>query len=141
MHRNLRTLFILIAFVLSVKAMSQGSSFIVFSEKGENFTVFINGDQKNSKLADHVTVDGLFGPSFKVRIVFHNPAIHEINKTVFNKPSSELYFVLKPGKKGEYIMDHADSDYIHTGTTVKEEKKETGSGNATKTASENNQGE
>jgi hypothetical protein len=120
--------------VLSVKAMTQGSSFTVFSEKGENFTVFVNGDQKNSKPGDHVTVDGIFGPNFKVRIVFRDAAIHEINKTIFNKPGGEIYYVLRPGKKGEFVLEHADSDYIHTGNTVKEESSGTNSGAGAKSS-------
>jgi hypothetical protein len=111
MKTILRTSFILLAIFMSVRAMTQGT-LTLFSEKGENFTVFVNGDQKNSKPADHVRIDGTFGPSFKVRIVFQDVSIHEINKTIFNK-TSDFYYVVKPGKKGEYVLEHTESDYVH----------------------------
>jgi hypothetical protein len=113
--------FVVMAVFLAGKAPGQGSSFIVFTEKGEQFTLFVNGDQQNSKPSDHVRVEDLFGPSFKVRIVFKDPAIPEISKSVFNKPASVMYYVLRPGKKGDYILEHTTSDYVPHEQAVKEE--------------------
>jgi hypothetical protein len=125
MRTIIRTSMILFAFLFSVKAMTQGSSLTIFSEKNENFTVFLNGDQKNSKPADHVKIESLFGPSFKVRVVFQDVTIREISKTIFNSPSSDLYYVVKPGKKGEYILEHTSSDYSHPEGAVTEPAKAT----------------
>jgi hypothetical protein len=108
------------AFGFSFKAMTQGTSLTVFSEKGENFTVLVDGNQKNSKPADNVKIEGLYGPSFKVRIVFQDVSIHEISKTIFNSPSAELFYAVRPGKKGVYSLEKASSDYIHTQEAVKE---------------------
>jgi len=125
MKTYIRTFILLMAFGLSATAMSQGKSLTVFTGKGENFTVFVNGVQKNTVEADHVTVEGLFGPNFKVRIVFKDPAIHEINKTVFNSPGGgEIYYVLRPGKKGEYVMEKTTSDYVRPNEAAKESKQE-----------------
>ncbi|HZX63386.1 MAG TPA: hypothetical protein VFE66_09250, partial [Bacteroidales bacterium] len=77
MKTFIRTFILLMAFGFSVKAMAQGTSLSVFSEKGENFTVLVDGNQKNSKPADHVKIEGLYGPSFKVRIVFKDVNIRE----------------------------------------------------------------
>jgi len=120
MKTFIRTFMLLMAFGFSFKAMTQGTSLTVFSEKGENFTVLVDGDQKNSKPADHVKIEGLYGPSFKVRIVFKDVSIREISKTVFNSPSNELYYAVKPGKKGVYSLEKTSSDYIHTQEAVKE---------------------
>ncbi len=131
MKTYLRTIMFLIACGLSVNAMSQGTSLTIFSEKGENFTVFVNGDQKNSVVADHVTVEGLYGPSFKVRIVFKDPRTAEINKTVFNSPGGELYYALRPGKNGVFVMEKTSSDYVHHAEAVKgpqQENKKAGTG-------------
>jgi hypothetical protein len=120
MKTLIRIFILLFAFGLSLKAMTQGTSLTVFSEKGENFTVFVNGDQKNSNPADHVKVEGLYGPSFKIRVVFKNVSIPEISKTVFNTPSGELFYALRQGKKGDYILEKTSSDYSHTQEAVKE---------------------
>jgi len=120
MKTYIRTFILLMAFGLSYTAMGQGSSLTIFSEKGENFTVFVNGVQKNSTVADHVTVEGLFGPNFKVRIVFKDVSIPEINKTVFNSPGGELYYALRPGRNGEYVLVKTSSDYVRPKETGKE---------------------
>jgi len=108
------------AFGFSVKAVAQGTSLTVFSDKGENFTVFVNGDQKNSKPGDNVKVEGLYGPSFKIRVVFQDVKIPEISKTIFNSASGELYYAIRPGKKGGYVLEHSSSVYVHTQEAVKE---------------------
>lgn len=120
MKTLIRTLILLMAFGFSVKAMAQGTSLTVFSEKGENFTVFINGDQKNSLPGDHVRIEGIYGPNFKIRIVFKDVSIREIEKTLFNSPSGELFYVVRHGKKNDYILEKTSSDYIHTQEAVKE---------------------
>jgi hypothetical protein len=114
MKNLIRTFLLLMVFGISIKAISQGTSLTVFSEKGENFTVFVNGDLKNSKPGDNVKIEGLYGPSFKVRVVFKDVSIHEIEKTVFNSPGAELYYVVRPAKKGAYVLEKTSSDYIHT---------------------------
>lgn len=116
---------VLLAFFFSVKAMTQGSSLTIYSEKNENFTVFLNGDKKNSKPADHVKIENLNGPSFKVRVVFQDVAIREIEKTIMNHPSAELFYVLRPGKKGDYVLEHTNSDYVPPAGTVSEPAKTT----------------
>jgi len=100
--------------------MTQGTTLTVFSEKGENFTVFVNGDQKNSTPGDHVKIEGIYGPNFKIRIVFKDASIREIEKTLFNSPSAELFYVVRHGKKNDYLLEKTSSDYIHTQEAVKE---------------------
>ncbi len=120
MKTYIRTFIVLLALGISIKAMTQGTTLTVFSEKGENFTVLVDGDKKNSKPGDHVKIEGLYGPSFKVRIVFKDVTIREIEKTVFNSASGELFYVVRPGKKGAYILEKTSSDYIHIQEAVKE---------------------
>ena len=107
-----RTLFLFIALVLSASAMSQGTTFTVFSEKGENFVIYVNGIQKNSSVADHVVVEGIIGPNFRVRIAFKDNSIHDINKTILNTPNGELYYAIRPGKKGVYVLEKTTSDNV-----------------------------
>jgi hypothetical protein len=111
----------LMAVLFAGKAISQGTSFIVFSEKGEQFTVYVNNDLKNSSPADYVRVDGLHGPTYKVKILFKDNAHPEIQKTIFSKPGKEMFYALRPGPKGPYILDATSSDEGHGKSTVKEE--------------------
>lgn len=114
MKTSIRTFILLMAVVFSVKAMSQGTTLTVFSEKGENFTVFVNGEQKNTVPGDVVKITGLHGPTVKIRIAFKDVSIHEIEKSVFNSTSGEMFYVVRRGKKDDYILEKTSSDYIHT---------------------------
>jgi hypothetical protein len=122
MKTTSRLIFLLLAVFLSGKAMSQGTSVTVFTENGEKFTLFVNGEQKNSKPADHAMADNLWGPNFKVRIVFKDMSLREVEKTIMNHPNTSLFYVLRIGKKGDYMLEKTTSDYIHHGETVKEEE-------------------
>jgi hypothetical protein len=123
MKTFIRIFIVLIAIGLSIKAGAQGTTLTIFSEKGENFTVFVNGEMKNSVPGDHVKVEGLHGPTIKLRIAFQDVKIKQIEKTVFNSPSGELFYVVRHGKKDDYILDKTSSDYIHPQEVVKEEPK------------------
>ena len=123
MKTYIRTIILIMAFGFSVKAMSQGTTLTVFSEKGENFTVFVNGEMKNSVPGDHVKVEGLHGPTVKLRIAFQDVSIKEIEKTVFNSPSGELFYVVRHGKKNDYILEKTSSDYIHPQEAAKDESQ------------------
>lgn len=59
MKTFIRTLVLFVALGFSVKAMAQSTTLTVFSEKGENFTIFVNGEQKNTVPGDVVTITGL----------------------------------------------------------------------------------
>jgi hypothetical protein len=121
MKTFIRILVLIIAFGLSGKAGAQGTTLTIFSEKGENFVVYLDGIQKNSTVADHVVIEGLTGPSFKLRIAFKDAGFHEINKSILNDPAGVLFYALKAGKKkGEYILEKTSSDIIHTQDAGKE---------------------
>jgi hypothetical protein len=121
MKTFIRILVLIIAFGLSGKAGAQGTTLTIFSEKGENFVVYVDGIQRNSTVADHVVIKGLNGPSFKLRIAFKDMSIHEINKSILNDPAGVLFYSLKAGKKkGEYILEKTSSDVFPTQEAGKE---------------------
>ncbi len=117
MKTTLRLFIVALIVILAGKAIGQGSSFAAYTEKGELFTLYVNGDQKNSKPSDHVRYDDIVGPTFKIKIVFQDPSIKEITKSIFNKIDGEFFYVLRPGKKGEYTMEHSSVDYVSSAKT------------------------
>ena len=115
---------LLLVVFLTGKASSQ-FSLVVFSEKGEKFTLYVNGSQVNDKPASSVQADRPGGPNFKVRILFEQSSIPEISKSIFNTPS-DLYYVIKKSDKGKYVLEKTSSEYVHhdDNAAVKEEDKE-----------------
>ena len=129
---------IFLALFIAGKASSQ-LSIVIFSENGEKFTAYLNNSPRNDKPASRVETDRPGGPSFKIRILFEQSSIPEISKTIFNTPGSDLYYVVRKGGNGKFVLEKTSSEYVHHndnaaasaagagGTTArKEEKSKTG---------------
>jgi len=124
---------IFLALFIAGKASSQ-LSVIIFSEKGEKFTAYVNGSPVNDKPASRVESDRPGGPSFKLKVLFEDSSIPEISKSIFNTPGPDLYYVIKKSDKGKYILEKTSSEYVHhddnlaipkESNDVKEEKAKT----------------
>jgi hypothetical protein len=118
--RQLIILFI-IMLITTGNGFSQFTSLTVFSEKGEKFNLYVNGDLKNNKPDKHVRVEDIGGPTFKVMVEFPDQKIPPVSKTIFNKPSAVFYYVVRQDKKGNYILEHTSSDYVQGEEAVKED--------------------
>jgi hypothetical protein len=103
---------VFLALMIAGAARSQ-LSVIIFSEKGEKFTAYLNGSPRNDKPANRVETDRPGGPSFKLRITFEDGSIPEISKTVFNSPGPDMYYVIRKSDKGKFIMEKTSSEYVH----------------------------
>ena len=93
-------------------ARAQFGHVVVFAPKGEKFSLFIGGNQKNNEPAARVEADNPGGPSFKIRIVFPDPSIKEISKLTFNKPNSTMYFKVAKNQKGVYVLESTTSEWM-----------------------------
>jgi hypothetical protein len=102
------------------KTFSQGSFLVIFSEHGEKFTVELNGTVQNDQPGSRVQMDGLYTPSFKVKVTLADVSQPPLLKTIFNKPSGEIYYVLKKDAKGNYILESTTHDW--SGEVIKEEE-------------------
>ena len=118
--KQLIILFIIVL-ITAGKGYTQFTSLIVFSEKGEKFNLYVNGDLKNDKPEKHVRAEDLGGPTIKVRVEFPDQKIPPVSKTIFNKPSTVFYYVIRQDKKGNYVLDHTTSDFVQGEEAVKED--------------------
>lgn len=108
-----RTLFLslLLALLVAGKASAQ-QSIVIFSEKGEKFTVSVNGSQRNDKPAALVDTDRPGGPTFKLLIRFEDNTIPDLAKTVFNSPGPAMYYVIRKSDKGKFVLDKTSEDRV-----------------------------
>ncbi len=101
-----RFVFVLwVIFVLSSKIVTaQQSNIIFFSEQGENFSVILNGILQNASPEKNVRITGLPAPSYKLKILFENKAILEIDKNLMLAEDAEMTFCIKKNNKGAYVV-------------------------------------
>lgn len=100
-----KLLFVLAYLILYATSFGQTSTLIVFSEKGESFYLSINGIQQNKNPESGLKVEALTASSYQVKIVFDNPHIPEISKTIyFNEASVEATYVINKNKKDQFAL-------------------------------------
>lgn len=105
---------------------AQFGTVVVFSPKGEKFTVYFGGSKQNSEPASRVEGSNPGGPSFKIKVVFEDPAVKEISKLVFNKPNSTMYFKVDRNPKGNFVLESTSTEWSDTpAEKVSETKSQT----------------
>jgi hypothetical protein len=105
--KNLMILFICITLTYRL-TFAQGGSLIVFSQNGERFYVILDGIKQNNAPATNVKVTDLTRPTYRAKIIFEDPAIPPIDKTVYvqdydTKTYMEVVYNLRRNKNG--VMD------------------------------------
>jgi hypothetical protein len=88
-----------LAMVLFVHAsIAQNSNAVFFTEKGEKFTLIMNGQRINNEPQTHVKADKLNGTPYVVKILFENTALGEINDKVYLENFKENTYSVKERK-------------------------------------------
>jgi hypothetical protein len=85
--------------------LSAQASAVVFSEAGEKFTVFLNGEKKNAVPQPNVKIQGLTSDFYQARIDFEDQLLPDFSEGNFAvQRGSEVTYVVKKNKKGEYVL-------------------------------------
>jgi hypothetical protein len=97
--------FVLIVSLSAISsAFSQKTNLIFFSENGERFTIILNGIKQNAQPETNIKVTDLPAPSYKVKVIFADSKLGEVNKNLLFGQGTETTFVIKKNNKGEYII-------------------------------------
>jgi len=97
-------LFIILFLSIPGLAKSQFTNLVFFSEQGERFSVVLNGILQNDKPETNIMVADLPAPSYKIKLLFEDPNIPAIDKTLMFNQGTETTFCIKKNKKGEYVL-------------------------------------
>jgi hypothetical protein len=98
-----RTILLMVIALFSLMAHAQMSNLIFFSEQGERFSVILNGILQNPNPETNIKVTDLPAPSYKVKIIFEDTKLPQIDKNLMYKQGFETTFVIKKNNKGEYV--------------------------------------
>jgi hypothetical protein len=105
---------VLFLFTIVLFSNAQTSNLVFFADKGELFTLYINGEQKNASPLANVKVTGLTGDGIKARVVFQS-AEPELNKFMMLTPNEETTVSILKNKKGVYTFRLISSSPIAAG--------------------------
>jgi len=80
------------------------SNLVFFTEQGERFTVILNGIRQNQQPETNVKITGLIAPNYKLKIIFDDASLGEIDKNLMFNQGTESTFVIKRNNKNEYVV-------------------------------------
>lgn len=101
----MRTLYTLTASLLfMLTAVAQNSNAVLFTENGERFQVVLNGVIQNTEPATNVKLTDLMAPNYKMKILFENKTLGEIDKNLFVEAYAETTFNIKRKSSGEWVV-------------------------------------
>jgi hypothetical protein len=91
------------ASLLSVIALAQASSTVIFSENGEKFIAYLNGEPKNAAFRSNVRIDQLTEEIYQLRIDFEEEALTDFTFKSFMLETGMLTtYVILRNNKGEF---------------------------------------
>ena len=94
----------MIMVLLQTMLFAQPSSLIFFTENGEKFILFVDGDQKNEAPMARVTAKEIQADFAQVKIQFEHPGAPILKQQMMIDAGMEMTTVIRKNKKGRYIM-------------------------------------
>jgi len=94
----------LIAIFSTVARSQTRTNLVFFSENGERFSIVINGILQNSKPETNIKITDLIQPTYKIKVLFENRDLGEIDKSLMFKQGTETNFCIRKNNKGEYVV-------------------------------------
>lgn len=99
------------------------SNVVLFSQNGEQFTAILNGLRMNEAPQTNIKITDLNQAAYKLKIIFANRALGEMDKNLYTKPGFEVVMNIKQNKKGEYKLRYfSEAPLAQVGPPVVDQK-------------------
>jgi hypothetical protein len=110
----------LIAFALfSLTSVFAQMNAVIYSEAGEKFTLYLNGEAMNSAPQANVKLQGLTSEFYQARVDFQDATLADFSNNNFAlHPGMEVTYQVKKNKKGEYVLRYYTENPISSGATT-----------------------
>ncbi len=80
------------------------TNLVFFTQDPEPFSIVINGILQNQKPQTNVKVTDITNNYCKVKVIFNNKALREIDKTINFNEGTETTYCIKKDNKGNYVV-------------------------------------
>jgi hypothetical protein len=110
----------LVAFALfSLTNVFAQMNAVIYSEAGEKFTLYLNGEAMNSAPQANVKLQGLTSEFYQARVDFQDAALADFSNNNFAlHPGMEVTYQVKKNKKGEYVLRYYTENPIAANSTA-----------------------
>lgn len=114
--------FLLFAFAAS--ASSQIAEAVVFSEFGEKFTAYLNGEVQNDEPTNNVRLTNLTSEFYQLRVDFEDPTLADFSSNNFAvKPGMQCTYMIKLNRKGKYVCRYQSESPLSMTAAKEPEQK------------------
>ena len=106
-YQNKRLLMLVLGLLTlnSFQLCAQRSTAVVFSEMGEKFTLYLNGEKQNEQPVHNLRIDDLNGDYYIARVDFADASLPDFtHKNFFVEDHTINNFMIKLNRKGKYVM-------------------------------------
>ena len=94
-----------LAIIAFSTVQAQTANCVVFTEAGEKFSLFLNGERQNASPMSNVKVSGLTSDFYQARVDFEDAKLADFSENNFAvQKGVEATYIIKKNKKGEYVM-------------------------------------
>jgi len=120
-----KIIYLLVFFLISTSVLAQKvSNVIIFDDNGNEFTVFLNGQQKNETPTTNVKVTGLKADAYQLKIKFNDASLKSFKKPLLlNEKGKEYTFKIHQKRNGKFTLRPVSQRYIKQVQKKKPEKK------------------
>ncbi|MEO1051942.1 MAG: DUF4476 domain-containing protein [Bacteroidota bacterium] len=126
---------LLVVFAFNANASYGQSNLVFFTEQGEEFTLFVNGQRINEAPKARVTAIGISGDFAQVKVDFLDGSLIDLKKGMLVDANQEMTTMIKQNKKGKYVFKPVSSAPInnddYTVTSASNTQRETTSTQST----------
>lgn len=92
---------------------------VIYSEAGEKFTLYLNGEAMNSTPQANVKLQGLTSEFYQARVDFQDATLADFSNNNFAlHRGMEVIYQVKKNKKGEYVLRYYTENPISSGATT-----------------------
>lgn len=96
-------LIVMLCIFCGTQVMAQ-TNLIFFSEGGENFTLYVNGERQNATPASNVKARGINAEQALILVKFEQSGIPEMKTPMLLEPGVEMTAIIMKNKKGAYVF-------------------------------------
>ncbi len=94
---------VMLCIFCGAQVMAQ-TNLIFFSEGGENFTLYVNGERQNAAPASNVKARGINAEQVLILVKFEQAGMPEMKAPMLLEPGVEMTAIIKKNKKGAYVF-------------------------------------
>ncbi len=92
---------------------------VIYSEAGEKFTLYLNGEPMNSTPQANVKLQNLTSEFYQARVDFQEATLADFSNNNFAlHPGMEVTYQIKKNKKGEYVLRFYTENPISSSTAT-----------------------